>query len=167
MMLMVYNPINLLHYMTAACPTILRSNLFINTTNMDLNCSAVETLWHYAGCEVVNWGVPLAALIAVIAFHRITDPHETDQSTRQNVKPRTEPQAEAPEENDSDYATHMERKGMLTHPVHRKLWLLAAAAVSLLQGYLTYLVMRQAATWVYDAWDWDTGDDWGQQFFKP
>lgn len=132
---------------------------------MDLNCSSAETVWPYICCEVANWGIPFIALIAVIAFHVVTFQPLPDEPPKGPTQ--SEPRTEVSKEPRCDEAASMEKEGLLTRPEHRTLWLSAAVIVLLPQGYLHWIIMKQATIWVREAWEWDTKGDWQNQFFKP
>ena len=136
---------------------------------MDLNCTAHETIWPFVGCEFINFGVPLAVLIVVIAYHIVTT--ECDVCI-QAVKIETTPspeqaQTNTPHNSSRGYAGCMEHRRLLNHPVHQKIWLSASFSTFLFQMFITLIFGRWAVKWVHDSWFWDTGHDWIQQFFKP
>lgn len=137
---------------------------------MDLNCSAKTAFWPYVSCEIVNWGVPFIAVILIIGFY-VSVSHDSEAQRReQEAFSRTSRMLPPLDEGKGprlDIAGVMERKGRLKTVVDRRQWLLAAAAILLLLGFITFLVLRQAIHSVIDAVTWDTKDRWDQQAMKP
>lgn len=49
---------------------------------MAFNCTSTERLWPYAGCQFLNWGLPVVFLVATAVYHAFAGSHHKGYWTR-------------------------------------------------------------------------------------
>jgi len=88
---------------------------------------------------------------------RSSDCSSTDHRLPWTRTPRIErtqaikSQADEGDDRCDESATHIEQKGMLMTSVHKKIWLTYATIVIFLQGFVVFLILKQAGAWVLEA----------------